>query len=74
MSPVILWEIFDVTTTAVFPSAGSVTAITTAGTAQMRRTAVSVSPSRTNVSNFFHTVSLFLHLIVTCRAKALLGK
>lgn len=36
------WEIFDVTTTAVSPSAGSAMATTTAVTAQMRETAVSV--------------------------------
>lgn len=42
MSPVILWEISDVTTTAVFLSAGSATVITTVATAQMRGTAVSI--------------------------------
>lgn len=41
MSPVILWEISDVTTTVVFLSAGSVTVITTVAMAQMRETAVS---------------------------------
>lgn len=40
--PVIPWEISDVTTTAVFPSAGSVMAPTTVVTAQTRGTAVSV--------------------------------
>lgn len=38
----ILWEISDVTTTAVSPSAGSVMAPTTVVTARMRGTAVSV--------------------------------
>lgn len=38
----ILWEIFDVTTTSVYPSAGSVTAPTTAVTARMNEIAVSV--------------------------------
>lgn len=42
MWPVILWEISDVTTTAVSQSAGSVMAITTAVMAQMRGTAVSI--------------------------------
>lgn len=41
--PVILWEISDVTTTAVSPSAGSAMAPTTAVTAQMKGTAVSVT-------------------------------
>lgn len=38
----ILWEISDVTTTAVSQSAGSVMAITTAVMAQMRGTVVSI--------------------------------
>lgn len=42
MSPVILWETSDVTTTAVFLSAGSVMVIMIVGMAQMRRTAVSI--------------------------------
>lgn len=41
----ILWVISDVTTTAVFLSAGSVTVITTVAMAQMRGTAVSICPS-----------------------------
>lgn len=43
LSPVILWEISDVTITAAFLSAGSVMAITTVVMAQMRGTAVSIS-------------------------------
>lgn len=46
----ILWEISDVTTTAVSQSAGSVMAITTAVMAQMRGTAVSVLLSKLLIS------------------------
>lgn len=45
MSPVILWEISDVTTTGVFLSAGSVMVIMTVAMAQMRGTAVSIWPT-----------------------------
>lgn len=67
----ILWEISDATTTAVFPSAGSVMAPMTVVTAQTRGTAVSVftfftsiyfSATRVTRQDFFVFVIWFVNL------------
>lgn len=57
------WEISDVTTTAVSQSAGSVMAITTVVTAQMRGTAVSILLSNLQLSPPSHMSTRVHHRI-----------